>query len=86
MTPTVLASGALATGSFVLPWVGLREYDTGWIVPYGLWLSLAWAGLIVFGVARHGRRGTWLLIEASLALYWPVRLVVAIAARYHGIS
>jgi hypothetical protein len=46
-------------------------------VPYGVSLTVAWAGLIVFGFIRYGRRGTWMLIEAPLALYWPLRFIEA---------
>jgi hypothetical protein len=77
MTTIFLASGALALGSFVVPFWGLRGYDTEWLVPYGVSLTVAWAGLIVFGFIRYGRRGTWMLIEAPLALYWPLRFIEA---------
>ena len=36
--------------------------------------ALAWAIIFLIGLFVHGKRGLWLLVEAPLALFWPVAI------------
>jgi hypothetical protein len=68
----------IAVGSFSVAAFGLRDYDTEWMVKYGLWLSLLWTTVVAVAIMRLRRRGIWFLVGAPLALYWPVRLLLTL--------
>jgi hypothetical protein len=43
-------------------------------------LAIVWLGMVVAAIMAYGYRGTWLLIGAGLALWWPfVFLMMGIA-------
>ena len=37
-------------------------------------LALAWAGIVIIGVAGFGRRSLWMMLTAPAVLYWPIWL------------
>lgn len=38
------------------------------------WPVAIWGSVLVFALARHGKRGLWLLIGAPFVLFWPFSL------------
>lgn len=79
MTPELrlllILSLIVAVLAFVIPWI-THFADAGFSVA----IVLIWCGLLAVSVARHGRRGLFVLSGAPLALFWPAALIVVLAS------
>ena len=70
----VLPATLLAVLAALLPWLFRHEgFDTALIV--ALLCGVAWTAIVITAVVRRGRSALWLLLEAPLALYWPIAFV-----------
>ena len=50
------------------------DYDA--MISRSIPFAIAWAVILTFCLWRYKKRGLWLLAGASMALYWPICLLV----------
>jgi hypothetical protein len=72
---SVIVSFILAGIAFLVPWV-THFADQG----LSVLAHLAWVGVAVIALVRHGRRALLVLLGAPFALFWPIVLVWVIAS------
>jgi hypothetical protein len=71
VTRALLVSLAVAACAFGFPWL-THFADSG----VSLVLHLVWIALLVRGLVQFGWRGSWFLLGAPLALFWPAAVAV----------
>jgi hypothetical protein len=81
-----LAASLLLGGvSFSSRWTILPFARTNFtFVSASIGVAVAWALLVIWSIARHGKRAFWLLVGAPLVLWWPCMYALLVWSCHHG--
>jgi len=52
-----------------------RPLDYDAMISRSIPFAIAWVVILVFCLWRYKKRGSWLLVGAPMALYWPIWLL-----------